>query len=91
MSAPFTLHKKSYTSIKRTGETAYTPQKAQSPRVISRSGVDYVNPYEFDDSDIGTMPAQGMFGRRRDVSGKVAEEGRGGMTQRRVSGVAQAY
>jgi len=93
--SPFSLHKKSYTSIKRTGETGYTPQKVQSPRVISRSGVDYVNPYEFDDSDLGT-PVHGL-GRRRDVSGKVAEEGRGGnwkaggVTQRRVSGVAHAY
>ncbi|RMZ70061.1 P-loop containing nucleoside triphosphate hydrolase [Pyrenophora seminiperda CCB06] len=89
--SPFSLHKKSYTSIKRTGETGYTPQKAQSPRVISRSGVDYVNPYEFDDSDLAS-PVMGL-GRRRDVSGKIAEEGRGGggMTQRRVSGVAHAY
>ncbi|RYO23250.1 hypothetical protein AA0121_g1963 [Alternaria tenuissima] len=87
--SPFTLHKKSYTSIKRTGEANYTPVKGQSPRVISRSGVDYINPYEFDDSDLG------MPGRRRDVSGKIAEEGRGGawggMKQRTVSGVAQAY
>jgi hypothetical protein len=87
--SPFTLHKKSYTSIKRTGEANYTPVKGQSPRVVSRSGVDYINPYEFDDSDLGTP------GRRRDVSGKIAEEGRGGgwsgMTQRKVSGVAHAY
>jgi hypothetical protein len=84
--SPFSLHKKSYTSIKRTGEANYTPVKGQSPRVISRSGVDYINPYEFDDSDLGTA------GRRRDVSGKIAEEGRGGgwsgMTQRKVSGMA---
>jgi hypothetical protein len=85
----FTLHKKSYNSIKKQGETAYTPKQGQSPRVISRSGVDYMNPYEFDDSDLGTFsPA----GRRRDVSGKIAEEGRGGkwsgMKQRQVSGVA---
>jgi hypothetical protein len=89
VNSPFTLHKKSYTSIKRTGEANYTPVKGQSPRVISRSGVDYINPYEFDDSDLG------MPGRRRDVSGKIAEEGRGGgwsgMKQRTVSGVAQAY
>jgi hypothetical protein len=88
LNSPFTLHKKSYTSIKRQGETGYTPIKGQSPRVISRSGVDYMNPYEFDDSDLGTIPP----GRRRDVSGKVAEEGRGGawsgMKQRQVSGVA---
>jgi hypothetical protein len=75
--------------VRRTGETAFTPVKGQSPRVISRSGVDYMNPYEFDDSDLGTP------GRRRDVSGKIAEEGRGGagargwggMTHRKVSGV----
>lgn len=87
--SPFTLDKKSYTSVRRTGETAFTPVKGQSPRVISRSGVDYMNPYEFDDSDLGTP------GRRRDVSGKIAEEGRGGagargwggMTHRKVSGV----
>jgi hypothetical protein len=87
--SPFTLDKKSYTSVRRTGETAFTPVKGQSPRVVSRSGVDYMNPYEFDDSDLGTP------GRRRDVSGKIAEEGRGGMgargwggmTHRKVSGV----
>lgn len=84
--SPFTLNKKSYTSVRRTGEANYTPVQGHSPRVISRSGVDYINPYEFDDSDLGTP------GRRRDVSGKVAEEGRGGhwsgMTQRKVSGMA---
>jgi hypothetical protein len=89
LNSPFTLQKKSYTSIKRTGEANYTPVKGQSPRVVSRSGVDYISPYEFDDSDLG------MPGRRRDVSGKIAEEGRGGgwggMTQRKVSGVVGAY
>jgi hypothetical protein len=88
--SPFTLDKKSYTSVRRTGDTAYSPVKSQSPRVISRSGVDYMNPYEFDDSDLGTP------GRRRDASGKIAEEGRGGagaggwggMTYRKVSGMA---
>lgn len=84
--SPFTLNKKSYTSIKRTGEANYTPVQGHSPRVVSRSGVDYINPYEFDDSDLATP------GRRRDVSGKIAEEGRGGtwsgMTQRKVSGFA---
>ncbi|KAF1913051.1 hypothetical protein BDU57DRAFT_541734 [Ampelomyces quisqualis] len=87
--SPFTLDKKSYSSVRRTGETAFTAVKGQSPRVVSRSGVDYMNPYEFDDSDLG------MPGRRRDVSGKVAEEGRGGMgaggwggmTHRKISGV----
>ncbi|KAF1939794.1 hypothetical protein EJ02DRAFT_436076 [Clathrospora elynae] len=83
--SPFTLSKKSYTSIKRTGEANYTAVQSHSPRVVSRSGVDYINPYEFDDSDLGTP------GRRRDASGKIAEEGRGGgwsgMTQRKVSGV----
>lgn len=88
--SPFMLDKKTYTSVRRTGETGYTATKGQSPRVVSRSGVDYMNPYEFDDFDLG------MPGRRRDVSGKVAEEGRGGgwagrndhgMTYRKVSGV----
>lgn len=86
--APFSLDKKSFASVRKTGETGYMPVKAQSPRVVSRSGVDY----GFDDSDLGTP------GRRRDVSGKVAEEGRGGaerwgmkghgLTYRNVSGVA---
>ncbi|KAF2708680.1 hypothetical protein K504DRAFT_380404 [Pleomassaria siparia CBS 279.74] len=94
---------KSYTSIKRTGEIAYTPVKDHSPRVVSRSGVDYQgsgsnnNNYDYDDvSDLGSG--------RRDVSGKIAEEGRGGvanlagrwggmkgnggLTYRKISGVA---
>ncbi|KAF2684027.1 hypothetical protein K458DRAFT_367429 [Lentithecium fluviatile CBS 122367] len=86
---PFSLDKKSFASVRKTGETGYMPVKAQSPRVVSRSGVDY----GFDDSDLGTP------GRRRDVSGKIAEEGRGGgvgrwglkdhgLTYRNVSGVA---
>lgn len=83
--SPFTLNKKSYTSVRRTGEANYTPVQGHSPRVVSRSGVDYMNPYEFDDSDLGTP------GRRRDASGKIAEEGRSGkwsgMTQRKVSGM----
>ncbi len=89
--APFSLDKKSYTSVRKTGEFNHTPVKAISPRVVSRSGIDYVNPYEFDDSDLGTP------GRRRDVSGKVAEEGRGGawndhgLTHRKASGVGYAF
>ena len=89
--APFSLDKKSYTSVRKTGEFNHTPVKAISPRVVSRSGIDYVNPYEFDDSDIPTP------GRRRDVSGKIAEEGRGGawnsngLTQRKPSGVGYAF
>jgi hypothetical protein len=87
--SPFSLDKKSYTSVRRTGDAAFIPVKGQSPRVVSRSGVDYMNPYEFDDSDLGTP------GRRRDVSGKIAEEGRGGvgssgwggMTYRKISGI----
>lgn len=83
--SPFTLNKKSYTSVRRTGEANYTAVPGQSPRVVSRSGVDYITPYEFDDSDLGTP------GRRRDVSGIIAEEGRGGqwggLTQRKVSGM----
>jgi hypothetical protein len=89
--APFSLEKKSYTSVRKTGEFNHTPVKAVSPRVVSRSGIDYVNPYEFDDSDLGTP------GRRRDVSGKIAEEGRGGawndhgLTHRKASGVGYAF
>jgi hypothetical protein len=83
---PFSLDKKSFASVRKTGETGYMPVKAQSPRVVSRSGVDY----GFDDSDLGTS------GRRRDVSGKIAEEGLGGrwgmqdrgLTYCNVSGVA---
>ncbi|KAH9871152.1 hypothetical protein J1614_006727 [Plenodomus biglobosus] len=85
--SPFSLHKKSYTSVRRTGEAGYTAMAGHSPRVVSRSGVDYANPYEFEEADLGV---QG-HGRRRDVSGKVAEEGRGGrwsgMVQRKTSGV----
>jgi hypothetical protein len=76
--ALLSLDKKSYTSVRRTGEAGYTAVKGVSPRVVSRSGVDYVNPYEFEDSD-AEVPTKGM-GRRRDVSGKVAEEGRGRKT-----------
>ncbi|KAF1361507.1 hypothetical protein EJ07DRAFT_111606, partial [Lizonia empirigonia] len=89
--SPFSLDKKSYTSVRKTGEFNHTPVKAVSPRVVSRSGIDYVNPYEFDDSDLGTP------GRRRDVSGKIAEEGRGGawndrgLTHRKASGVGYAF
>lgn len=90
-SAPFSLDKKTYTSVRKTGEFNYTPVKAVSPRVVSRSGIDYVNPYEFDDSDLATP------GRKRDVSGKIAEEGRGGawndhgLTHRKASGVGYAF
>ncbi|KAH6629512.1 hypothetical protein C7974DRAFT_472292 [Boeremia exigua] len=89
--APFSLDKKSYTSVRKTGEFNHTPVKAISPRVVSRSGIDYVNPYEFDDSDLGVP------GRKRDVSGKIAEEGRGGawkdggLTHRKASGVGYAF
>lgn len=89
--SPFSLDKKSYTSVRKTGEFNHTPVKAVSPRVVSRSGIDYVNPYELDDSDLGTS------GRRRDVSGKIAEEGRGGawddhgLTHRKASGVGYAF
>lgn len=89
--APFSLDKKSYTSVRKTGEFNHTAVKAVSPRVVSRSGIDYVNPYEFDDSDLGTP------GRKRDVSGKIAEEGRGGawnnngLTHRKASGVGYAF
>lgn len=96
---PFSLDKKSFASLRKTGEANYTPIKGQSPRVVSRSGVDYMSPYDADLSDLGTP------GRRRDVSGKLAEEGRGGvadlaarwggssmknhgLTYRKVSGVA---
>jgi hypothetical protein len=95
-SVPFSLDKKSFASLKRTGEANYTAVQGQSPRVISRSGVDYMSPYD-DPADLGTP------GRRREVSGKVAEEGRSGvadlaarwggmkdhgLTYRKVSGVA---
>jgi hypothetical protein len=98
--SPFTLDPKSFASVRRTGETGYTPVRGHSPRVVSRTGVDYMDydgRYDFeDDSDLGTS------GRRREVSGKVAEEGRGGcgvqskgwgmgrneLTYRKVSGVA---
>ena len=95
---PISLDKKSYTSVRRTGDAGHSPVRGQSPRVLSRSGVDYDGRYDFDDSsDLGTP------GRRREVSGKVAEEGRGGvanlasrwggmrgneLTYRKVSGVA---
>ncbi|KAF2659576.1 hypothetical protein K491DRAFT_651026 [Lophiostoma macrostomum CBS 122681] len=92
--SPFSLDKNKFSSVRRTGETGHTPVKAESPRVVSRSGVDY---FDDDMSDLGTA------GRRRDVSGKIAEEGRGGgcgpaasrwgmraneLTYRKVSGVA---
>ncbi|KAF2004574.1 hypothetical protein P154DRAFT_519081, partial [Amniculicola lignicola CBS 123094] len=72
--APFSLDKKTFASVRRTGETGHVPVQAVSPRVVSRTGVDYVGNYTFegDNSDLGTS------GRRRDVSGKIAEEGRGG-------------
>jgi hypothetical protein len=94
--SPFSLDKKSFASVRRTGEAGHTPIRAESPRVVSRTGVDYDGRYDFEeDSDLGTP------GRRREVSGKVAEEGRGGgfghankswmkpnvMTYRKVSGV----
>jgi hypothetical protein len=95
--SPISLDKKAFSSVRRTGEIGYMPVKGQSPRVLSRSGVDYDGSYVYDDvSDLSTP------GRRREVSGKVAEEGRGGvgnaggrwgarsneLTYRRVSGVA---
>jgi hypothetical protein len=89
--------KKPFSSIRRTGETAYTPIERQSPRVVSRSGIDIDGDYESDYA--GDLGMGG--GRRRDVSGKIAEEGRGGtggrwgamgmssgLTFRKVSGVA---
>jgi hypothetical protein len=75
--APMSLDKKTYTSIKRTGEASYTPVKAQSPRVVSRTGVDYMDNSSsiYDDYDEVSDLGSG----RRDVSGKIAEEGRGGV------------
>lgn len=59
----------------------YSPNRS-SPRVVSRTGVDFMGA----DSDLG------LSRNRRDVSGKVAEEGRGGwgggLNMRRVSGMA---
>ncbi|KAF2796986.1 hypothetical protein K505DRAFT_406031 [Melanomma pulvis-pyrius CBS 109.77] len=96
--SPMTLDKKSYASVRRTGEAGYTPVQNESPRIVSRTGVDYEGngDYDYDDvSDLGSG--------RRDVSGKIAEEGRGGvanlagrwggmrgsgLTYRKVSGVA---
>ncbi|KAF2870720.1 hypothetical protein BDV95DRAFT_677621 [Massariosphaeria phaeospora] len=88
--SPFSLNKKAFTSVRQTGEASYTPVQNQSPRVVSRTGIDYEGHYDVDE-DLG------MSGRRRDVSGKIAEEGRGGrwgsmrdhgLTYRKVSGVA---
>lgn len=56
-------------------QAGYTFAKASPSRVVSRSGVDV----DFVAGDLGTG------NRRREVSGKVAEEGRGGIW-RRVSG-----
>ncbi|TID26500.1 Structural maintenance of chromosomes protein 1 [Venturia nashicola] len=53
------------TVIKKPAEGGETERG--SPRVVSRSGVDYADA----DGDLG-------LGRARDVSGKIAEEGRGG-------------
>ena len=77
----------------------YTPVRSESPRVVSRTGVDFeglgAGGYEFDEAfDLGARGGGG----RRDVSGKVAEEGRGGvgvmgrwgaggLVYRKVSGV----
>ena len=94
--SPFSLDKKSFASVRRTGEAGHTPVKAQSPRVVSRTGVDYVGNYAFEDDDVTD---RGTPGRGRNVSGKMAEEGLagrwggmggmgGGLTYRRVSGVA---
>lgn len=91
---PVGLEPKSFNSVRRTGETAHIPVQSQSPRVVSRSGVDYIGRFDFDfDEDTSA----GTPGRRREVSGKVAEEGRGGpgqwgtqsggMTYRKVSEV----
>ncbi|KAF2747831.1 hypothetical protein M011DRAFT_499798 [Sporormia fimetaria CBS 119925] len=88
---PFSLDKKTFTSVRRTGEAGHVPVKVQSPRVVSRTGVDYNGHYDFADEP--------SAGRRREVSGKIAEEGRGGvfdqgplgtraLTHRKVSGVA---
>lgn len=55
-------------------QMGYTFAKASPSRVVSRTGVDVV------DGDLG------MGHRRRDVSGKIAEEGRGGGIWRRISG-----
>ncbi|CAI6330780.1 unnamed protein product [Periconia digitata] len=95
--SPFSLDRKNFPKVKKAAASA-TPTKTQSPRVVSRSGVDYEGRlYNDDASDLGTA------GRRRDVSGKIAEEGRGGgglaerwamgevgqgLTYRKVSGMA---
>ncbi|OCK79037.1 hypothetical protein K432DRAFT_426824 [Lepidopterella palustris CBS 459.81] len=93
--------KPKFASIRRTGEAGYTAVKGQSPRVVSRSGVDVdVRDYSYEDLFAGDLGMGG--GRQREVSGKVAEEGRGGvqggrwkglgmgggLSYRKVSGVA---
>ncbi|KIW02263.1 uncharacterized protein PV09_06413 [Verruconis gallopava] len=64
-------------------QTGYTVAKSSPSRVVSRSGVD-VDVMEFAaNGDLGL----GSVGKtRREVSGKVAEEGRGGGLWRRISG-----
>jgi hypothetical protein len=52
----------------------YTFAKASPSRVVSRTGVDVA------EGDLG------LATRRREVSGKIAEEGRGGGLWRRISG-----
>ncbi|PVI01936.1 hypothetical protein DM02DRAFT_560751 [Periconia macrospinosa] len=70
--SPFSLDRKNFPKVKKAAASA-RPTSSQSPRVVSRSGVDYEGRlYNDDVSDLGTP------GRRRDVSGKIAEEGRGG-------------
>jgi hypothetical protein len=91
--SPFSLNKNAFASVRRTGDANHTPTKAQSPRVVSRTGVDYDGRYDFTDDDISDLGTH----RRRDVSGKIAEEGLGGrfgnwggneLTYRKVSGMA---
>jgi hypothetical protein len=64
-------------------QSGYTIAKSSPSRVVSRSGADV------DVMDFGTGGDLGLGGvrkNRRDVSGKIAEEGRGGGLWRRISG-----
>ncbi|KAF2205767.1 hypothetical protein GQ43DRAFT_385268 [Delitschia confertaspora ATCC 74209] len=91
--APAGLTQTSFASVRRTGEAGYTPIQGHSPRVVSRSGVDYIGDYSYEDDSYLRADASNQA-RGRNVSGAIAEEGRGGLktmgglTYRRVSGMA---
>jgi hypothetical protein len=64
-------------------QMGYTFAKSSPSRVVSRSGAD-VDVLDFGAS--GDLGLGGVRKNRRDVSGKIAEEGRGGGLWRRISG-----